>query len=862
MRPSADPLGLLPRLRRIRAILFRSRAERDLDDEIELHLSLEATELVRQGLDPQAAAVVARRRFGRIDMVKDAVRTIRGGEAVDELRRDLVFAARALRRRPGFAAVVVLTLVIGLASATTIFGVVYGVLWAPLPYGEPDRIVTVSQTERSRGREQGPASLPNFLDWRARSRSFSALAAIEPFGMRLTTPEGPERIPAWRVTEGFFDVLRARPLLGRTFSADEYQRGRARVVVLDYQTWSTRFNADSSLVGKVLIMNDEPRQVIGVMPPGVEFPPRPGVWVPKIPEPAELLERNAAFYTVVGRLAPGVTIDGARADMSRLAAVLGQEYPTVDRDLGVALTPLRTYLVGSVRARLLVLFGSVGLLLLLTGANLTTLLFARAVEREGELAIRAALGAGRWRIARQIVAEHLLLAGVAFALSLVAASVALRDIRGVAAGLLPRAGEMHIGLPAVLFAAVIALAMALAPLRPPHRRRRVQRTLVVAEVALAVILVVGAGLFVRSVRALLRVDPGFTPENVLAITLQTESLYPADSLRAQFARTVEARFAALPGVRFAAVTTALPFGGDIGPVQSSFEIRDRPLGSARARPTVRTAAISPGYFAALHIGLRTGRAFLPTDDATHPQVAIVSAAFARQYWPGANPVGQQITVSFDSGPVLREIVGVVADVHDAGLDRPPTPVLYLPYAQAPTGGVAFVLETGSSPRALLGRARRELATINGSMPVASVTTLDELLAQSTGPARTILAVLGAFAVVAVVLAGLGIFGVMSHVARARTKEVSIRLALGASSRRILGLVLGEAVGLAGVGTLIGVLAALGLGRSIGALLYGVSPLDPVALTAGVALLLAVASVAAYVPARRAAAVDAVRALRQ
>jgi putative ABC transport system permease protein len=848
-------------LRRIRSIVSRRAAERDLDDEIALHLTLEAEQLEQQGLDARAAAAAARRRFGRIESIKDALRAVRGVEPIEDLRRDLAFAARALRRRPGFATIVLLTLVIGLASATTIFSVVYGVLWAPLPYGEPDQVVTVWQTDHAHGIDRGPVSLPNVLDWRERSMSFAALAAAEPFGVRYAAPEGPERFPAWRVTEGFFTVLRATPLLGRTFAPDEYQPGHDAVAVLDYDLWRTRFNGDSSLVGRTLILNDIPVRVIGVMPRGVRFPPGQGIWIPKVPQPSEMLMRNAAYYLAVGRLAPGVSLARARGDMDRLAAGLAREYPAVDRDVGLSLVPLRDDLVGRVRGRLLLVFASVGLLLLLTGANLTALLMSRAVERESELQIRAALGASRRRIALQIMTEHLLLGALGWGLSIILAYFALKGVRAIGAGLLPRADEVHVGLPAAVCAGLLVVGFALMPARSPRKGRHVQRILVVSEVSLALVLVIAAGLFVRSVRALLSVDPGFAPANVLALSLQTEHLYPSDAARAAFVRALEDRLSTIPGVQRAGVTSALPFAGAIGADRAEFEIVGRPVGSVRERPSVHAAAVSPGYFPALGIPIQMGRSFVATDDATHPAVALVSAAFAREYWGNADPIGQRLSASFDGAPVVREIVGVVADVHETGLDQLPAPEIYLPYAQAPSGGVEFVLHTSVTPRTLVGVVRREVSSVNGAMPIASVATLDELLAASTRAPRVVLIVLSAFATIALTLAGLGIFGVMTHLTRSRTKEVSIRLALGATSREILGLILGEALGLAAAGTVIGLAAAAMLGQSVSAMLYAVSPIDPVTLAAGVTLLLAVASVAAYVPARRAATVDAVRALR-
>ena len=405
--------------------------------------------------------------------------------------------------------------------------------------------------------------------------------------------------------------------------------------------------------------------------------------------------------------ATGVPLEQARGEMRQIARSLGEEYPAADRGVGVALVPLREDLVDHVRARLLLLFASVGLLLLLTAANLTMLLLSRAIEREPELSIRVALGAGRWRVVRQLLAENAVLAAIGWVISVGLTVLAMRGARALGAGFLPRIDELRVA-PGALFAAIMALVLALTPTRGPRRGRRVQQTLVVSEVALALLLVVGAGLFVKSVRGMLRVAPGFDPTNVLAVTLQTEQLYPTDSARAAFVRTVEDRLSTIPGVRRAGVTTALPFGGTIGPAQASFEIRGRPLGSAQVWPTVHTAAVTPGYMAAMGIPLRAGRAFLPTDDATHPHVAIVSAAFARDYWGTADPVGQRLTVRFGSDPAEYEIVGVVGDVHDQELDQPPAPELYIAYAQNSTGGVVFVMRTSVSPRTLLSpRAARD-----------------------------------------------------------------------------------------------------------------------------------------------------------
>ncbi|MFN2566538.1 MAG: ABC transporter permease, partial [Gemmatimonadaceae bacterium] len=742
---------------------------------------------------------------------------------------------------------------------------------------------TVWTNDRVEGEERQDVAPGNFLDWRERQRSFATFAAANPYSMDWIGPDGPEHVGTWLVSEGFFETFGVRPLLGRTFLPQEYTAGRNNVAVIGENTWRSRFGADPHIIGRRLTLDSIPRTIVGVMPRSFQFPPGREVWQPQPPfDEDDRRRRRSTYLTVVGRLAPGVTLARAQTDLGAVAAQLTREYPRTNTGVGVTLVPLPEQTVGHVRSALLLLMGAVGLVLLIACGNVAGLLLARAVQREREVAVRVALGAGRGRILRQLAAETLVLAMAGGVMGLVVAFGGLAAIRALGPETLPRLDEIAIGpsilafaLATTLGAAVvfgIAPALHAAPTDVRDKlvagsarsgtgrpRRRLQSAFVVVQFALALVLLVGAGLLVRSFVSLLRVERGFDPYNVLAVTVQAWG-YPTPERRAGFVRDATERLAALPGVQAAGMTSSLPFAPAIGQDEAGFEIEGRPVASPDQAESVHAAAVTSGYFAALRIPIRRGRHFATTDVTTAPPVAIVNEALARRHWPNESPLGKRIKVT--AGPsVLRTIVGVVADVRHGGLHEAPRPTVYVPHAQWGTGANAFVIRTRGDANAALAQVRAEFRSINPAMPLASTTTLEALLDDSLRERRFHLALLGAFAAVALLLAGLGVYGVMSHATTERTHEIGVRMALGARGRDVLGMVMRQGASLAVAGAIGGLLGAAAVTRLLRGMLFGVTPLDPMAYVGAGALLFGAAALACYLPARRAARLDPVRALR-
>jgi putative ABC transport system permease protein len=871
-------------LRRLLRLFRTPSLERDMDDEMRFHVDMEAADLAARGVAADEARRLAHVRFGGVERFKDEGRDARGVGPLEDFIRDVRFGARGLRRRPGFAAVVVLTLAIGIGGTTAIFGAVHGVLLAPLPYREPDRIITVWTNDRVEGEEQQDVSPANFLDWRARQRSFATFADAQPYSMDYLGPDGPEHLGTWLVSEGFLETFDVRPLLGRFFMPEEYTAGRNNVALIGEDVWRKRFAADPHILGRQLTLDNIPRTIVGVMPRSFRFPPGREVWQPQVFDERDRQLRRSTYLTVVGRLAPGATLARAQADLGAVAAQLAREYPRTNTGVGATLVPLPEQTVGHVRRALLVLMGAVGLVLLIACGNVAGLLLARAVQREREVAVRVALGAGRGRILRQLGAESLVLALAGGMAGLIVAFGGLAAIRALGPETLPRLDELAIGPSVLAFALATTLGAAVvfgiapavhaAPTDVREKlaagslrsgtgrpRRRLQNAFVVVQFALALVLLVGAGLLVRSFVSLLRVERGFDPHNVLAVTVQAWSYYPKPERRAAFVREATERLATLPGVSAAGMTSSLPFAPRIGQDEAGFEVEGRPPASPAEALSVQAAAVTSGYFAALRIPLRRGRHFASTDVASAAPVAIVNEALVRRHWPNESPLGKRIKLSGSGQPPLRTIVGVVADVRHGGLHEVPRPTVYVPHAQSPTGANAFVIRTTGDPLAALAQVRAEFRSINPSMPLASTTTLDSLLDDSLRERRFHLALLGAFAVVALLLAALGVYGVMSHATSERTHEIGVRMALGARGADVLRMVMRQGAILAVAGAVAGLLGAAAVTRLLRGMLYGVTPLDPLAyLSAGV-LLLGAATLACYLPARRAARLDPVRALR-
>ena len=873
---------------------WRSDVDADVDDELAFHLEMRAREYEARGLSGEEARRAARTRFGDVGGVAHWLRDHdRRGErrrerraSMDELKRDARHAVRALTRRPGFAAVAVLTLALGIGLTSALFSVVDAVLLRPLPYHDADRLVVLWQHDRRNGIERDDVAPGNFLDWRERTPGFAAMAAADPYGFDYIGEDGPESFRAWRVTQDFFALLGTPALVGRTLRGDDFTPGRDRVVVLSHDLWRRRFGGDASVVGRAVTLDGEPRVIVGVMPPAFQFPSRKDLWAPRVESrdgTDDRQNRRATYLTVVGRLAPGVTVAQAQAAASAVAARLAVEYPRTNSDVDVTVVPLAEQVVGSARPALLLLLSAVAVVLMVACANVANLFLAQALRRQREFAVRAALGAGRAHLARQLFAEGALLAAVGGALGVLVAGAALAAIRALAPANLPRIEEIALDGRAILFTAAVsaltALLFASLPAwRVAHadpqqtlradgrgstaggRRGRSRRALVVTEIALACVLVVAAGLLVRSFAALTSVDRGYRTDHVLAMSTFIFDIARTEEKRTAFVSEVSDRLARLPGVRAVGAASSLPLAERIGPEQAAISGAGRPS-PAGAEPEVRAAVVTPGFFDALRVPLRRGRVFTSGDDGHSVPVAVVNERFARRFFPGEDPVGKRVVVRFAGPPVTREIVGVVGDVRHAGLDDDPDPGIYVPHRQLPTGRVIFVVRTAGDPAAATRAASREIWAVAPSLPLYGVYTLDALLDATLKPRRFNLLLLGAFSLAALALAAVGVFGVMSSATAERTREIGVRLALGARPSEVLGLVLREGASLAAAGLGLGALVSVATVRSLRALLFGVQPLDPVAFAVGSAVILATALLATLMPAYRAARVDPVVALR-
>ena len=817
---------------------------------------------------------------------------------IDVLRHDLRFAVRALRRRPGFAAVVVGTLALGIGANSAIFSVVNGVLLRPLPYQRPAEVVTLWM--RWPGNAHGELSQPEYWDLGEQSRSFTRLAAFADGSLTLTGAGEPERLRAGFASAGALPLLGVAPALGRNFGPEDDLPGRPPVVLLSDGLWRRRFAADPGVVGRTLRLDDAPATVIGVMPPGFQLPTHYAgagmeIWAPLQLDPAiDRSERGWHWVKVLGRLRSGVDIATASAEVTTLARRMRETYPNEYKPSfsGFAVVAAED-LVGDVRPAILVLLGAVGLLLLITCANVASLLLARGEARQREVAVRTALGAGTGRLVGQLLTESLVLALAGGMLGLVVADWGVRALVAAAPPTLPRLDAIGtdrwvLGFTVLLTAAtgvIFGLMPALAAARPDLTaalaeggrggssagRQRFRRGLVVAQIALALMLVTSAGLLLRSFVRLRGVDPGFDPRGLLTAELQLSPVrYDTPARVRAFYSELVRRVEEIPGVRSAAAVRALPMTGRLEIGDWSFVVEGR-----HADPPVpadRIAAdwqsLTPHYFQTLRIPVLQGRAFEDTDRLGAPGVVMVNRTLARLAWPGGNPLGQRILLGGGGADsVWRTVVGIVGDVRHRGLSAEPRPEMYLPHAQFPAGTaepsrtMRLVLRAGGDPAGLAGPVRTALAGLDPDVPLVEVQTMEDALGSWAAERRLTLMLVGAFAVLALALGAVGVYGVMAHLVVQRTREFGIRIALGALPREILTLVFAQGAWLTGLGVVAGLAGALAATRLLTGLLYGVPPTDPVTFAATAATLLLVAAVAALLPALRATRTDPVEALR-
>lgn len=807
--------------------------------------------------------------------------------------QDLKYALRTLAKAPTFAATAVLTLALGIGANTLMFSVVNAVLLRDLPFPDPGRLVAISSVNLQRGVGEIRASALDFEDWRTRSRSFDAMAGHVGTGFTLNGGTEPEFVIGQLVTADFFRALGVSPVAGREFTGDEFIAGRHHVVVIADGLWRRRFGSESSIVGRSTSINGEPYTIVGVMPPGFSYPDaRYQLWAP-LPAPATSdlppINRASHYLQVVARLEGGVPIERARAELDQIAAALATEYGDADADLGVRVQSLGEQRVAGVRTALLVLLGAVGFVVLIACANVTNLILARASGRQREMAIRVALGAGRFRVARQFLVEVLVLyaAGGAAALALAAWGIDL--VKALNPGNIPRLGDASIDARVLAVTVATSLATAivfsLAPalqassasageaLKSGGRsgaagesRTRLRSILVVAEVALSVVLLVGATLAFRSFVNLTHVDPGFDVGDQTTFGLvMTKTQYPDAARMLAFTRAVDEQVSATAGIRQAGATTHLPFSGQN--LENGFEVDGFTASAAEPPPVAGMRGVTGRYFEAIGIPVKTGRAFNAADRDGGMPVAIVNETFARRYFNGRSAVGGRLRES--GGGSWRTVVGVIGDVKHAGPDGEARPEVDIPYAQLDPGfmntwarGLTFVVRGQLPSSATTSLLRTRMAAIAPAMPLTAVQPLSALGASAVSQPRFRTVLLGAFAALALALAAVGLFGVLSYFVTQRTQEIGVRMALGARPGDLVRLVVGRGVGLSLVGIGIGLAAAMVLTRLMQQLLFQVAPTDAASFVVVAAALLAVAGAASYLPARRATRMDPMTALHQ
>jgi predicted permease len=867
----------------LRALLRRSVMERELDDELRHHIEQQTEQNIRLGMNPEGACAAARKAFGGVEQAKERSRDARGVRWLEELWQDLRHGARMLAKNPGFTLVAVITLALGIGANTSIFSVVSAVLLRPLPYPEPERLVMVwEKLIRQDGRNV--VSLADFCDWRERNRVFENIAASNGITVDLTEGSEPEQIRAAEVSPSYFDVLGFKPMLGRSFLPEDELPGANNVAVINHGLWQRRFGADRSIIGRKILLSGESYEVIGVLPPSPIFSGESGLWVPLKISPQGRLNRTGHFLRVIARLKSGISLQQARADMERVGAELMREYPAENSNHTTFVTPLHTELVsgegGDIRQQLLILFAAVGLVLAVACTNVANLQLIRAAARRKEIAIRAALGARPARIARHLLTESILLAALGGAGGTLLALWGIEAIKALMPQNVLSLTNPRLDLRVFAFTLVISLGSGvlsgLGALRQAARpnltdtlkeggggsgvtSQTARAMLVVSEIALAVVLLIGAGLMIRTLWKLQHVQLGFDPQNVVTANISLPGARYRDRQQTTlfFQQLIE-KVRTLPGVNAAGAISILPLRAGN---QTSIAIEGRAEMTGlppQARPRILHRAVTPDYFQTMGIPLISGRPLTSQDDNAAPLVVLINQTAAERYWPGQNPLGQRVQIG--GGNPWKEVVGVVGDVKSLRLDRDASPEVYFAWAQYTQNSGTLVVR-GANVSSLAPSIRGKAQELDKQLPISNVRTLEDIVDGSIASPRINALLLTLFAVIALMLAAIGIYGVMAYSVAQSTHEIGVRMALGAQSSDMLKLVLKQGVLLALVGALIGLLAAWGLTRLMESLLFGVGTTDPLIFILIPLLLMLVALLACWLPAQRATKVDPLVALR-
>jgi len=865
---------------RLRSLFRRDQVEAELNEELRYHLERQVEVNTAAGMSVEEARYAALRAMHGLDQRKEECRDMRRVRLIEDLWQDSRFSLRSLLKRRGFTAVALLALALGIGANTAIFTLVNAVILRPLPYRDPDRLISVYGT-RNRS-AQGSVGPTDFLDYRSQNKTFEQFAASGSMmlPMNLTGSGEPERLNASIITGNYLDTFGIRPALGRGFSLENEKTGQDQVTVLSHAFWQTRFGGDPNIVNKTINLDGKAYEVLGVMPAEVVLPQPAQLWVPiNFDADPEMKMRNARFLQGIGRLKDGVTLDQAQTDTDLIAAQLEQQYPDSNTGWSLRLIPLREILVGGSRTMLFILFGAVGFVLLIACANVANLLLVRAAARQKEIAMRTALGASRLRIIRQMITESLLLAIFGGALGALLAVAGVKLLVRLGEDNIPRTANVKIDATVLAFTLLISLGTGLLfGLAPALRtlkenlvdtlkdgirggseatvKNRTRSLLVVFESAIAVMLLIGAGLLIRSLVALQNVDPGFDPSNVLTLRVDLpRQKYSTPEKASNFFEQLETRVAGLPGVEAVGLTTDLPLSG---------ESRDMPYG-VEGRPATSDTAfvdfrrVNENYFSAMRIPLRRGRNFTEQQVRQSDKAIIVSQAFVDSVFPNEDALGKRLIIWSGIRNEAYEIIGIVGDTRYQSLQGEPSATMYVPTRES--NSINLVIRTEGNPLSLVGGVRKEVNALDPEQPIAAIRPMTAWVAMSAAAARYRTTLLGLFALLAMILAATGIYGVMSYSVAQRTQEIGVRMALGARPLDVLKLVVRHGMMLALIGVVVGLAGALALTRVMSSLLFGVTERDPITFVAVAVLLIVIAFIACFVPAHRATRIDPLIALR-